>query len=166
MKRLLLLLSFFMLISAPSSAIDVQDFLGSDTNGFGATGLDRIRNAMEENANGMGNPFTKGIQPGAVQSPSAVKAIMDDFITKGLVNPYDQETGDLEAGGDDSGEEANATDNDLPFFSGEGTGLFNPPEEAPGGEWFASPNDDWGWFYWPDDSDVWFDPGFWSEESQ
>jgi len=154
MKKLFLLVGFLLFICPPSSAIDLQD-LGTDTNGYPSTGLDRIRNAMEQNQNSMGDPFLQGVHPGGTQAPSAVKAIMDELITKGLASPYMEDVGDPEAEGD-------TTLNDLPFFSGEGTGLFNPPEEA-SGEWFASPNDDWGWFYWPDDSDIWFDPGFWSE---
>lgn len=158
MKTLFLVVGFLLFICPPSSAIDLQDFLGTDTTGYAATGLDRIQNAVEQNQNSMDDPFPQAINPGGGQAPSRVKAIMDDFMVKGLASPYVQDTSDPEAEGD-------VTEEDLPFFSGEGTGLFNLPEEA-SGEWFAWPSDDWGWFYWPDDSDVWFDPGSWSENSQ
>ena len=158
MKKVIPLVFFFLFIYSPSSAIDLQDLIGSDTNGYAATGLDKIRKTVEQNQNAMGDLFLQGIYSGGTQAPSPLKAIMDDFIMKGLANPYVQDTTDPDAEGD-------TIEDDLPFFSGQGTGLFDPPEEA-ADDPFAWPSDDWGWFYSPDDMGVWFDPGLWSEDSQ
>jgi len=154
MKKLFLIVGWLLCICSPSSAMDVQDFLRTDTDGYAATVLDRIRNVMGQNHDATGDRFSQGIHTGVVQASSHVKAIMDEFTMKGLASPYVEDT----SNGEDKGD---GMDDDLPFFPGEGSGTL---PEQPDGDWSAWSNDDWGWFYYPSNNDVSFNPLFWSEE--
>jgi hypothetical protein len=165
MKTLLAVLGFVLLLCPASRAFDIQDFLGTDTKGYTATGLDKIQNTIQQSQDSAANPFLLGIPSGNGPTPSRVKAIMDDFTMKGSANLYGQAASDADTDGGDNGQEDYPGLEDLLFFSGEGTGLFNPPEEA-AGDWFAWPDDDWGWFYLPEDAGTWFNSQSWSQNSQ
>ena len=134
MKKFFVLIGLLLLFASASYALDVEDFLNG--SGSSAAGLERIQNTILANQNGSLDRFLSGTDDhpsafpggkldqflsgtdssgGLVRSP--VQAIIDDFVEKGLATP---------TGADGLVE---GTADDLPFFSGSGTGLFSVSED-------------------------------------